>query len=406
MEEIRLFEAFAGYGSQLMAMRRLEKENPDKIKVVPIGISEIDKYAITAYKAVHGDITNYGDICKIDWNQVPDFDFFTYSSPCTDFSSAGKQAGGEKGSGTRSSLLWECEKAIEIKRPKYLLMENVAALVSKKFIGLFNNWQKVLEGYGYTNFPMVLNAKDYGVPQNRKRVFLVSVLDENINFQTPQPMKLERMLKDVLEDNVDEKYYLSQKLMDGFDRHKQKSKELGRGFGWNPTDGNVVAHAVLASGAVRPCDNFVREKVVLGWTRDKKGNIVDRHPVEVANCVTASKRDNTQNYVVEPINTDTDGCARTISTQYPNMNIESVMSKPGDGYGYVRTAVCESGNNSEYRIRKLSEKECFRLMDVSDEDIDKIQSSGISMTQQYKMAGNSIVVSCLYHIFKNLFINA
>ena len=87
------------------------------------------------------------------------------------------------------------------------------------------------------------------------------------------------------------------------------------------------------------------------------------------------------------------------------MNVESVLSKPCDGYGYVRTAVCETDENSEYRIRKLTPRECFRLMDLSDEDIDKIQSAGISMTQQYKMAGNSIVVSCLYHIFKNLFIN-
>ena len=405
MENLKVFTAFSGYDSQCMALDRIMKENKD-FNYELVGWSEIDKYAIQAHNAVYPQWSkrNYGDICKIDWNEVPDFDLFTYSSPCTDFSSAGKQAGGEKGSGTRSSLLWECERAIEIKRPKCLLMENVAALVSKKFIGLFNNWQRVLEGYGYTNFPMVLNAKDYGVPQNRKRVFLLSVLDGDIDFKTPQPIKLEKLLKDVLEDNVDEKYYLSKKIMEGFDRHKAKSKELGRGFGWQPTDGNVVAHAVLASGAVRPCDNFVIDKTVLGLTRDKEGKIVNRHPVDVANCVKAMRATNTQNYVVEPINTDADGCARTIGTQYPSMNLESVTSKSREGYGYIRTAVCDLTDDDKCRIRKLTEKECFRLMDVSDEDIGKIQSAGISMTQQYKMAGNSIVVSCLYHIFKNLFV--
>ena len=443
MENLKVFTAFSGYDSQCMALDRIMKENKD-FNYELVGWSEIDKYAIQAHNAVYPQWSkrNYGDICKIDWNEVPDFDLFTYSSPCQDFSASGKQAGGEKGSGTRSSLLWECERAIEIKRPKYLLMENVAALVSKKFIGLFNNWQHVLEGYGYTNFPMVLNAKDYGVPQNRKRVFLLSVLDGDIDFKTPQPIKLEKLLKDVLEDNVDDKYYLSKKLMEGFDRHKAKSKELGRGFGWQPTDGNVVAHAVLASGAVRPCDNFVIDKTVLGWTRDKEGKIVNRHPVDVANCVTAMRATNTQNYVVEPINTDADGCARTIGTQYPSMNLESVTSKSRDGYGYIRTAVMEykgkdihegdglylntteaffrgglegvsrtlkanvhdAGCNDGYGIRKLTPRECFRLMDCTDEDIDKILSSGVSMTQQYKMAGNSIVVSCLYHIFKNLFV--
>ena len=164
--QLKVFTAFSGYDSQCMALDRIMKENKD-FNYELVGWSEIDKYAIQAHNAVYPQWSerNYGDICKIDWEEVPDFDLFTYSSPCTDFSFAGKQAGGEKGSGTRSSLLWECERAIEIKRPKYLLMENVAALVSKKFISLFNNWQRVLEGYGYTNFPMVLNAKATRTPR-------------------------------------------------------------------------------------------------------------------------------------------------------------------------------------------------------------------------------------------------
>lgn len=123
-----------------MALRRLG------IDFEVVGISEIDKYAIKAYMAVHGDTPNYGDISKIDWSSVPDFDFLTYSFPCTDISTAGQQKGLAEGSGTRSSLLWECRKAIEAKRPKYLLMENVKNLVSKKFTPYLKEWLRFLEG--------------------------------------------------------------------------------------------------------------------------------------------------------------------------------------------------------------------------------------------------------------------
>ena len=171
MAKLRVFTSFSGYDSQCMAIDRLG------IDYELVGWSEIDRYAIQAHNAVYPQWSdrNYGDICKIDWTNVPDFDLFTYSSPCQDFSNAGLKRGGQKGSGTRSSLLWECERAIDAKRPKYLLMENVAALVSSKFIKLFNKWQNTLENYGYTNYAKVLNAKDYGVPQNRERIFMISV---------------------------------------------------------------------------------------------------------------------------------------------------------------------------------------------------------------------------------------
>lgn len=212
--KIRVFEAFAGYGSQSLALERLKRNFPDFDYEI-VGISEIDKYAIQAYNALHPNVPNYGDISKIDWSQVPDFDLFTYSSPCQDFSNAGLQKGGTEGSGTRSSLLWECRRAIVAKRPKYLLLENVAALVSQKFLPLFNKWQAELASYGYSNFAEVLNAKDFGVPQNRERVFLVSILGES-SYHFPKPFKLEKRLKDVLEPKVDEKYYLSDKMVESF----------------------------------------------------------------------------------------------------------------------------------------------------------------------------------------------
>lgn len=152
---IRVFTTFSGYDSQCLALDRLG------IDYELVGWSEIDKYAIQAHNALFPlwAERNYGDITKIEWNNVPDFDLFTYSSPCQDFSSAGLQKGGTKGSGTRSSLLWECEKAIEIKKPKYCLFENVAAIVSDKFIRTFNQWQLTLERLGYKNFASVLDAQ-------------------------------------------------------------------------------------------------------------------------------------------------------------------------------------------------------------------------------------------------------
>lgn len=204
-----MFTAFSGYDSQCLALNRAN------IDYELVGWSEIDKFAVKAHNALFPQWSdrNFGDISQIDWNQVPDFDLFTYSSPCQDFSNAGKMQGGEKGSGTRSSLLWECEKAIRAKMPKYLLMENVANLVSKKFIGTFQNWLNVLSELGYTNYWQVLNAKDYGVPQNRKRVFVVSILNSQEPYYFPEPFETDIRLKDILEGYVDEKYYLKNKSL-------------------------------------------------------------------------------------------------------------------------------------------------------------------------------------------------
>ena len=253
---------------------------------------------------------------------------------------------------------------------------------------MFNEWQLTLERMGYSNFVQVLNAKTHGyptpVPQNRKRVFMVSILDCKEPFYFPDEQPLTTSLRDMLEDVVDEKYYLTD----------ARIKQIAESTKWQESvirqQNNIIAdngispaitslHANHAfkvaqfnknqSGAVYDADGIApaicavegvkcHTNVLLGWTRDAKGEIVDRHPVEVANAVTAAKRDNTQNYVVNP----------------------------------------------NYRIRKLTPRECFRLMGVRDEDIDKIQAAGLSKTQQYKMAGNSIVVNCLAAIFRQLFI--
>lgn len=363
MEYLRVFEAFSGYGSQSMALKRLG------IDFEVVGISEIDKYAIQAYNSVHGETKNYGDISKINWNDVPDFDFLTYSFPCTDISSAGQQKGLEEGSGTRSSLLWECRKAIETKKPKYLMMENVKALTSKKFMPYLKMWMNYLSELGYSNYAQVLNAKDYGVPQNRERVFVVSVKGKS-DFSFLEPFILDRNLESILDNNIEEGFYLN-------------------------------------DDAVR-IDNPVNEKMLVKYTRDKKVVVVGRRLSSTSNTVHTSTGSggNTDCFVFEP---------KII--QVANIRNEKNFKNPQCGrvyspFGISPTIDTMCGGQREpkiltndYRIRKLTPRECFRLMGVSDEDIDKIQAAGISKTQQYKMAGNSIVVDVLYHIFRKMFIN-
>lgn len=237
---IRLFEAFSGVGCQAMALKRIT----DNIELV--GISEIDKPAIQSYMAIHGQVKNYGDITKMV--SIPPCDIFTWSFPCTDLSKAGKQKGLTD---TRSGLVYEVLRLLretanyypfhrhipknskihsmglstdyyqpipdKSKLPKILIMENVIDLVQVKFVKAFNEIQAELEQLGYTNYNEVLNAKDYGIPQNRERVFMVSILGDKENdhysYDFPLRQELKLRLKDLLEDEVDEKYYLSKKAL-------------------------------------------------------------------------------------------------------------------------------------------------------------------------------------------------
>ena len=259
MKTIRIFEAFAGYGSQSMAMERLRKEGLLDYKVV--GISEIDQFAIQAYYTCHDkDIPNYGDISKIDWHNVPNFDLFTYSFPCTDISNAGLQKGFSEGSGTRSGLLWECKKAIEIKKPKYLLMENVKALIQKKFMPEFVKWQEYLCSLGYDNYWQVMNAKNYGVPQNRERVFMVSILGEEKKYHFPKPFESDKRLRHILEDDVPENYFLSDEKLQAIISHCNRKQAEGCGFKTNFQDGVGVSGTIKTKEGQREYDTYIKVK--------------------------------------------------------------------------------------------------------------------------------------------------
>lgn len=190
---------------------------PQSLSYELVGWCEIDKSAITAHDALFPQAKdlNLGDICKVDASQVPDCDLITWSFPCQAISNAGKQAGLAEGSGTTSSLAWECLKIFKAKRPKYLLMENVKALVQKKFMPDFLRLQQELEKLGYVNFWKVLNAKDYGVAQNRERVFMVSILreddDSNPRYEFPHGWQLDKCVEDYMEpiEDIGESYFIN-----------------------------------------------------------------------------------------------------------------------------------------------------------------------------------------------------
>ena len=247
---LKVLELFAGIGACSKALERLgiEHEIVDAV--------EIDKYAVNSFNAVHGTNFEPQDITK--WDKDVKVDLIMHGSPCQDFSVAGKGAGGDKGSGTRSSLMYETLRIVEKLKPKYVIWENVKNLLSKKHRHNFDAYLEAMEGLGYHSKYQVLNAKDYGIPQNRERVFTISVLWEN-NFTFPEPIPLEKKLKDVLEDEVDEKYYLSDEQVASFKASTAKAQAKGNGFKFEPIERERVAHTIATRPGSRQTDNFIAE---------------------------------------------------------------------------------------------------------------------------------------------------
>ena len=444
---LKVATAFSGYDSQKMALQRLHNAFPDFCFEL-VAWSEIDENAIAAHNAIFPEdkSKNLGDISKIDWAKAPDFDLFTYSFPCQDISAAGKQSGFEEGTGTRSSLLWECKKTIEAKKPRYLMMENVKALASAKFLPFLRQWQSWLHSQGYENFTQILNASDYEVPQNRERVFMISILRTDNNpypsYYFPKKLKLEKRIKHILEQNVDESYYLSQKALEYFCRAGQRvddnflkqaaepkiAASRGRGeFNRQQLEINESGTSNTLTSVSK--DNLLIEpkvNIVGQYDSSQNSRIIDTEGISY--CVTNGHKDGMPK-IIEPnvlrqerteqgkqirklakgdkgikfnggnkeFCPRTDGLSNTLSTSTKDNMLAMPELRCIEG-----CMVDKYGNR--YRVRKLTPKECFRLMDVSDGDIKKMESSGVAKTNLYKLAGNSIVVACMFHIFRKLFV--
>lgn len=341
---LKVIELFSGIGAQRSA---LDKANiPNKV----VAISDIDKYALKSYDEMYnhclsnGETINLGDITKINPKDVPNCDFMTYSFPCTDLSVLGHKLGMVEGTHTRSSLLWECRKIIKYKKPKYLMLENVKALLSNRNKSQFDKWLSTLANLGYNSYYKILNAKDYDIPQNRERVFVISIrkdIDDGA-FKFQQPFPLQSRLGDVLESNVDNKYYLKYDII----------KDM----------------------------QFVPRATNLGYVTTSPVADLNHFAHRHMNCVFDEKS-------ISP----------TLTTmQGGNTQPKVLVNNPPKGVATIEL----KGN--DYAVRRLTPKECWRLMGFSDEQFEKAQAVN-SNSQLYKQAGNSIVVPVMSCIFKNLF---
>ena len=332
---------------------------------------------------------NLGDISRIE--ELPYADFWTVSFCCQDISVAGKMKGLKPDSGTRSSLLWDNIKLLRKAReygnlPKYLMFENVKNLISKKFINDFNNLIDILEELGFYSYWQVINGKDCGVPQSRERVFVISIrkdIDQR-KYTFPIPFDSGIRLKDVLEENVDEKYYLSDDKVQEFLKTIDLDKIGRNGNGFEQVgyinDYNGDANRIYS-------DNIARTlKSEAGGGGAKTGWYLTDKTITGLITNQGTKFDKETEYVNTLLARD--------YKSFCNQAMNAVINKEFNGI----------------RVRKLSPRECWKLMGLTYEDSDKAAELGVADTHLYKQAGNGIITNCCAllaeHLYKAQYDNA
>lgn len=485
---INVLSLFSGIGAFEAALRR------GGYDFHVVNYCEIDPYAARAYSQIHGISEDYNlhDIREINPLLLDNINLVTFGFPCQDISVAGKQKGFEhNGERTRSGLFFEALRIIEFLQPEYAICENVKALTSKKFEKEFNTVLSSLAEVGYNNYWKVLNAKDYGIPQNRERVFIISIrkdIDTGA-FTFPEKQPLQLRVKDMLEPEVDEKFYINsdraKKLIEkitatpeivggGIENRIKTIGHLGtvgqRGWVFNV---NGISRCLVATDYKDPI-KIIETRTMIEITEPvicaSRGRNTDKPSDRTAGISTEQR-----------LELKNDGCSNTLTTvQKDNMVLEPKIKNIGSINGHqsgnvlhqdsdLSPCLCVAGHveplkimqpvivsgqipmvidaepvtikrlgnlydenaggaragnvyasnglapalqtaqggnrqplmYEDYRIRKLTPRECFRLMGFTDEDFDRIK--GISNTQLYKMAGNSIVVNVLEAIFRQLF---
>lgn len=381
---MKVLSLFSGIGAFEKALDRLN------IDYELVAFSEIDKYATKSYCAIHGvdESMNLGDITKVDENSLPKgIDLITYGFPCQDISLAGKQKGmfNDDGTQTRSGLFFEALRIIEATKPRVAIAENVKNLTGKKFKEQFELVLKSLEEAGYSNYWKVLNAKDYGIPQNRERVFIISIRkDIDKGFEFPEPFPLQLRLKDMLDDDVDESFYISD----------ERTKSLQR---------DLINKDTLMLDVCQ----YKRE----GYAEAVEGDFID---FEQQNSKTRRGRVGKQ--VTQTLTTSPQQGVVTNKTICLNSKggrggVEGLQPSLKDRI-YDSNGIATACTTSEFflpnyttkdlRIRKLTPLECWRLMGFDDEDFYKAEAVN-SNAQLYKQAGNSIVVDVIEKIYEKLF---
>ena len=433
-----------------------------------VNFCEFDKYATKSYCAIHNvdESLNLGDITKVDETKLTDFNMMTWGFPCTDISVAGKQKGflDEDGNKTRSGMYYEGIRILRHKKPALSIIENVKNLTGKKFKKEFEMVLSDLDEAGYNSYYKVLNAKNYGIPQNRERVFIISIRKDldNGQFKFPEPFDNGIRLKDILEDEVDEKFYLSDEKVQIFlsnlnskvresaaeaNNVKQIGNIVSTGNWDNPQRGRIYS-ADGCSPALNTCGGGGLEPKIVTSLVSNKGEKFEKE-IDTANTLLARDYKGFENQAMNAvikipqatkqgyIECEIGGVA---DLSYPNSKTRRgrVQEKgtisptitatetgicrieKADGCytnqspsftrapleGLSRTLKADSHPAGVYdgiRIRKLTPRECFRLMGFSDQNFDAAKNAGISNSQLYKQAGNSIVVDVLYYIYVELY---
>lgn len=367
---INVLSLFSGIGAFESALRRGGYD----FRV--INYCEIDPYAAKAYSQIHGISEDYNlhDVRQVNTLLMDNVNLMTWGWPCQDISCAGKQRGFKDTDGnlTRSGLFFQGLRILTELQPEYAIAENVKALTGKKFTAEFETVLTSLDKAGYNNYWKVLNAKDFGVPQNRERVFIVSIrkdIDKG-TFTFPEKQPLTLRVKDLLEPVVDEKYYLKSQKADDLIRQILAKTDIGGGI--------AVVDSTINDPNVKDVSNCIKARYDAGIENQRS----------VGTAVIEPKIKRLGNLYDENA-----GGARAGNTYDPDGLAPALQTAQG---GNRQPLMYE-----DYRIRKLTPKECFRLMGFTDEEFERIQ--GISNTQLYKMAGNSICVPVLEAIFRNLF---
>ena len=424
-----------------------------------------------AYKA-NVLLNNLGDISKIDYDKIEDFDLMNMSFPCTDLSNAGQQRGmrNEDGTPTRSGLYVYSIKAVRAKKPKYVMIENVKALIQKKFIEDFYSVINELEECGYNCYyptkqdkkgntsPVCLNSKDFGIPQNRERIFVIAIRKDidTQTFEFPIGKDQGVRLKDVLQDQVNEKYYLSDEIQQRFklngksDDDRNDINTIGTSAPKCRTIGqrditygvNGIMSTLTATDYKQPKQILNVQNGAIRGRYNEDGKIEQQLELRtdgVTNTLTTVEKDNVIIEDTSYVNRiggcfDTEKTTHQAGSVYDNEYLSPTLDTMQGGYrqpcikvigkleceGWhdIETRVHDCGgisptietknrgkymDGNNFKIRKLTPLECWRLMGFRDEAFYKAQELGISDSQLYKQAGNSIVVNCLYYIFKNLF---
>lgn len=430
---LKVNELFAGIGAWRKALDRLG------IDYEVVGISEIDCWAIQSYNAIFGETRNYGDIRNIP--KLDYADLWVYSSPCQDISIAGLQKG--IGKETRSGLIYEVGRLLKVAEsnaelPKYLILENVRNLVGKKFKPEFDRWNLSLSDIGYNTYFKVLNAKKYGIPQNRERVFAISIRkDIDTGYTFPEEVPLTVKLKDLLQNDVDEKFYVPEsrasKLIETLNfKDVSSAVRIGgrqtydKKHGWDlvkvreaTKQGYSIARAGDSINLEQP-----NSKTRRGRVGKEVAQTLTTSPQMAVICASRGRNpdnpsDRTTGCPTEQrLELNMTGCSNTItSVQKDNLVLENRLIRVGDlrpkgaqdsrvyspqGISPALVLSHPPHVQENIRIRRLTPLECWRLMDFDDEDFNKAKASGVSDTQLYKQAGNAIVVRVVEKVLENL----